>query len=550
MLEPSPNQDRDETLARIGPNLKEQKKRLYAQNAKFDWLVLSRYGLDLPVPAGDPMLASYLADPDSRTGLDPLSLKYLNHAPRTFEETVGKSKKGSPRTFRDVLPRAACEYSAEDADLTLRLAPLTFAALSGDSALTALYREMELPLEVLLASMERSGIKVDPVALGKISLELGKTLDALQAKIWEEAGEPFNLASPKQVGEVLFGRLGLPSGKRTAKKTGFSTDSQVLSELALLHPVAARMLLHRETAKLKTTYTDRLPEAINKGTGRIHTTFHQTFTATGRLSSTDPNLQNIPAKTEEGRRIRQCFTAGEGHVLISCDYSQIELRVMAEFSKDAALLEAFRQGADIHRETASGIFGKAPAEVTSEERSRAKAINFGIIYGQGAFGLAKALKIPQGAARDFIERYFRRFPGVKAFMDGIRKEAAGSGEVRTLFGRRRILQGFSSMARQARSEAERMAINTPVQGTAADVIKIAMLRAARRLASEAPEARLLLQVHDELIAEAPEGKADLVARVISEEMELAGSEPFWKGAPTLKVPLRVDSAISKTWTHA
>ncbi|MDR2613567.1 MAG: DNA polymerase I [Deltaproteobacteria bacterium] len=546
LFSPDVNQDREAALRRLAPYLTDPAKSLYGQNAKFDWLVLARFGLRLPPPAGDPMLAAYLADPDGRAGLDHLSLRYLNHAPRTYAETVGPGRK----TFREVDPRAACEYSAEDADLTLRLAPLTLAALQGEPALTSLYREVELPLEDLLVSMEQAGIRVDPLALAAISEKLGETLAALQERIWEGAGTEFNVSSPKQVGEVLFGKLGLPAGKRTAKKTGWSTDSEVLSDLAAFHPVAGDILLHRETSKLKTTYADRLPLAVNPATGRIHTVFHQIFTATGRLSSSDPNLQNIPAKTEEGRRIRECFVADEGCLLISADYSQIELRVMAEFSGDGTLMEAFRQDADIHRETAAAVFGKSPAEVTPEERSRAKAINFGIIYGQGPFGLARALKIPQGAARDFIETYFRRFPGVKAFMERIQREAARSGEVRTLFGRRRILQGFSSGTRQARAEAERMAVNTPVQGTAADVIKIAMLRAGRRLAREAPEARLLLQVHDELIAEAPEAEAEKVTRILREEMTLAGSEPFFAGAPVLKVPLKVDSVASRTWTHA
>ncbi|MDR3154570.1 MAG: DNA polymerase I [Deltaproteobacteria bacterium] len=542
------NQDLESALARLGPPLKDTSRRLYGQNAKFDWLILARFGLRLPPPAGDPMLAAYLADPDGRVGLDSLSLRHLNHRPRSYAEVTAQGKK--QKNFRDVDPRAACEYSAEDADLTLRLAPLTASALAGDRALSLLYREIELPLEDLLVSMEAAGIRIDPGALSAISRRLGELLADLERKIWGEVGFEFNVASPKQVGEALFGKLGLTPIRRTSKKTAWSTDSEVLSELAPLHPAAADILAHRELSKLKTTYADRLPLAVNPATGRVHTIFHQTFTATGRLSSSDPNLQNIPAKTEEGRRIRECFIAEEGSMLVSADYSQIELRVMAEFSGDLALMDAFRHGADIHRETAAAIFGKAPADVTPEERDRAKAINFGIIYGQGPFGLARSLKIPQGAARDFITQYFARFPGVKAFMDSVQKEAARAGEVRTLFGRRRALAGFSSSSRQARAEAERMAINTPVQGTAADIIKIAMLRAAARLRKDSPRTRLLLQVHDELIAEAPEDEAEKTAAILSEEMELAGSKPFYEGAPVLKVPLKVDCAVSRTWAHA
>ncbi|MDR1041712.1 MAG: DNA polymerase I [Deltaproteobacteria bacterium] len=554
------NQDLAETLEALRPYLTDPAKALYGQNAKFDWRILARFGLRLPPPAGDPMLASYLNDPDSQKSLDALSYRLLNHSPRTFAETVaaatpapapgGKKPSAGKRTFADVAPRAACEYSAEDADLALRVVPLAEAALAGDKALISLYREVELPLEDLLVSMELAGIRADPARLSAISAKLGASLELLEENIWDKAGMRFNVGSPAQVAEVLFDKLGLPPMGRTQKRTALSTDSKVLRELIGLHPVVEDILRHREISKLKSTYTDRLPLAISPRTGRIHTTLNQTSTATGRLSSSDPNLQNIPARTEEGREIRSCFIAEDGNVLVSADYSQIELRVMAELSGDRGLLEAFEKGEDIHRETAAAMFGKDPGEVTPEERSRAKAINFGIIYGQGATGLADSLKIPRSVAQEFIDQYNARFPGVRSYKLKTHEEAARTFEVRTLFGRRRFLAGFRSANRRDRAEAERISVNTPVQGTAADLIKIAMLRAARRLAHEAPEARLILQIHDELLAETPEGDADLVVRILREEMAAAGSEPFFPGAPTLKVQLKVDSSVASSWSHA
>ncbi|MDR1035886.1 MAG: DNA polymerase I [Deltaproteobacteria bacterium] len=642
------NQDLGETLARLAPYLTDPARALCGQNAKFDWRILARFGLRLPAPSADPMLAAYLIDPDAQKSLDALSVKYLRHFTRTYEDVMaasaedgdawgageagdskeaaeagdandaaealdakgagkaaesldakgpveagdgkecldggkaeeagegkeaagagdgrkarrGRKASGVPaakkpprrrkvkRTFADVGLRAACEYSAEDADLALRLAPLCEEDLAGDPALLALYREVELPLEDLLVSMELAGLKADPERLSGIAGKLGESLDALEARIWDQAGVKFNVGSPAQVAEVLFSKLGLKPVHRTAKKTAYSTDSSVLRELAPLHPVVGEILQHRETSKLKSTYADRLPLAISPATGRIHTTFNQTSTMTGRLSSSDPNLQNIPARTEEGRAIRECFMAEEGSVLVSCDYSQIELRIMAELSGDKALMRAFAAGADIHRETAAAMFGKKGPDVSPEERTRAKAINFGIIYGQGAYGLSSALRIPQSVAREFIERYFLRFPGIRAYMDRVKQEAASTLEVRTLFGRKRRLLAFRSGGHREVAEAERFAINTPVQGTAADLIKVAMLRSSRRLASEVPAARLVLQIHDELLCEAPEADAAAVTRIISEEMALAGSEPFFPGAPVMKVPLKVDSSVSRNWTHA
>jgi DNA polymerase-1 len=548
ILDAARNQDLGEALERLRPFLTDAGKSFYGQNAKFDWLILARHGLRPPPPSGDPMLASYLQDPDQRHDLDSLSLRRLGHRPIGFKELVD-ARKGM--TFADVGLEKAVEYSGEDSDLALRLSLLLDGELKPEKALYSLYRRIELPVEDLLVSMEQEGIRVDVPLLKRISHELGEKLALLEKGIhaFPEVGE-VNLASPRQVGEALFTRLGLPPGRRTSKTKSPSTDSEVLAGLVGLHPAVQLILSHRELSKLKNTYADKLQTAVNPRTGRIHTSFNQTLAVTGRLSSSDPNLQNIPAKTEEGRRIREAFVAERGSVLISADYSQIELRVMAEFSRDKALLKAFADGGDVHRETAARVFGTSPEKVTADERRSAKAINFGIIYGQGPFGLSKALKITQGQARDFISLYFARFPGVKAFMEEAQKEARRWGKVTTLFGRRRFLPNIASKSHALRGEAERMAVNTPIQGTAADLIKIAMLRVDRAFRKAGLKARILLQVHDELIVEAPAHEADRAVSILREEMLLAGSEPFFEGARALKVPLKVDASVSERWSHA
>jgi DNA polymerase-1 len=540
------NQDLKRALGLLRDTLLNGDKGLHGQNAKFDWLILARNGLRLPPPAGDPMLASYLLDPDTRHDLDYLSLTFLNHRTIAYGDVVPGKKSG----FQMVGLAAATRYSGEDSDLALRLSKVLGAELGKDPALDLLYRKIELPLEDLLVSMEQAGILVDMLALKRISNTLGAKLEGLSESIFRHAGRAFNISSPRQVGTVLFGSLGLVPTKKTAKKTSYSTDNEVLNDIVLAHPIVPELLEYRELMKLKNTYADKLPLSINPRTGRIHTSFNQTLAVTGRLSSSNPNLQNIPAKTEIGRGIREAFLAKEGYVLVSADYSQIELRVMAEFSGDQNLLQAFLNDRDVHRETAAGILGVAPEAVGPEERRKAKAINFGIIYGQGPFGLAKTLKVSQAEARDFIALYFRRFPGVRAFMEATKAEARRSMMVTTLLGRRRYLKNISAVNHQLRSEAERMAINTPIQGSAADLIKIAMLRADARLKREGLDARLLLQVHDELIVEAKEDQADQVRKVLEEEMVLAGKEPFFPGASALKVPLKVDASVSRRWTHA
>jgi DNA polymerase I-like protein with 3'-5' exonuclease and polymerase domains len=514
------------------------------QHAKFDWQILARYGLVLPVPADDPMLASYLLDPDARHGLDALSQRELEHRAISFKEVVPNPK----ATFASVDPATACRYSAEDADLTLRLAAALRGRLEGDPELLRLYDEVELPLEELLGRMEGLGVLVDPAALKTLSAELGAMMSARAKTIYSLIGHELNLGSPKQLGEALFVEMGLPAGKKTAKGTAPSTDNEVLSELALLYPVASEIMAWREVSKLKSTYADKLPEAIDPATGRIHTSYNQALTATGRLSSSDPNLQNIPARTEEGRRVRAAFKAPPGWRLLSADYSQIELRVMAHLSGDQALMRAFLEDEDIHAQTAARIFNLPIDKVPPERRREAKTINFGIIYGQGPFGLAKQLGVRQSEAKAIIDAYFLRFPGVRAYMDRTVGEAARTGQVRTWFGRLRRLPLIGSSG-PAKREAERMAVNTPVQGTAADLIKMAMLMVDRALAREGLKSRIIMQVHDELVLEAPLEEVDRVGRLVKELMELAGREPLAGGRP-LTVPLRADVAVGEAWVHA
>ena len=539
------NQSWDEVAAKVGPYLTAPHPKKIGQNAKFDWLILSRYGLELPAPADDPMLASYLLDPESRHGMDHLSVRYLGHQPIAFKEVVPDSKSN----FGDLRPEAALDYAAEDADVTLRLAEILRERLSEEEKLLRLYEEVELPLEALLAQMERRGVLIDSGRLAKISEELGSQLKAIEQKIFALAGRPFNIGSPKQLSEVLFNEQGLTPLKKTAKKTGFSTDDEVLAELALTHPLPHEIREWRTLDKLKSTYTDKLPKEINSSTGRIHTSYNQTQTSTGRLSSSEPNLQNIPARGENGRRIRSAFIAPEGYVIVAADYSQIELRVLAHFSQDQSMVQAFANDEDIHTQTAVEIFGVPPHEVTPALRREAKTINFGVVYGQGAFALGKQLGIPQAQARDFIERYFARFPGVKRYMEETKEEARSTGRVTTWFGRHRLLRGLTG-GYQARQEAERMAINTPIQGTAADLIKMAMLAVEARLRLEGSQASLIMQVHDELVLEAPEKEAEAVGKLVTEEMARVGSKPPLKNSEALTVPLKVDVGIGGSWAEA
>ncbi|UQZ87865.1 DNA polymerase I [Deltaproteobacteria bacterium Smac51] len=541
------NQSWETVAEKVGPYLENEALPKIGQNVKFDWLILRRHGINPNPPSDDPMLASYLLDPESRHGMDHLSLRFLGHQPIAFKDMVPEPNK---KNFGDLEPEDALNYAAEDADVTLRLASLLRGQLEeAGSALMNLYRQVELPLEDLLARMEETGVLIDAERLGALSKELTEQLKTIESKIYELAGRRFNIGSPKQLSEVLFNEQGLSPIKKTAKKTGFSTDDAVLAELALLHPLPLEIRNWRSLDKLRSTYTDKLPKEINPATGRVHTWYNQTLTSTGRLSSSDPNLQNIPVRGEEGRRIRSAFIAPEGFRILSADYSQIELRVLAHFSQDASLLNAFENDEDIHTQTAVEIFGLPAEEVTAQQRREAKTINFGVVYGQGPFALGKQLGIPQAQARDFIDRYFARFPGVKRYMEETREAARVNGLVTTWFGRRRWLKGLTG-GYQARQEAERMAINTPIQGTAADLIKMAMLAVDARLKKESPLSRLIMQVHDELVLEVPQAEVAAVAELVRSEMAGVAKKPPLEGAEPLTVKLKVDVGHGPDWSTA
>ena len=456
----------------------------------------------------------------------------------TYAEVAGKGAKQIG--FDQVDIATATAYAAEDADVTLQLHEALLPRLEREPRLLHLYRTIELPVREVLFRMERAGVLVDAALLGQQSRELGERVLELEQQAFALAGQPFNLASPKQLGEILFERMKLPVVKKTA--TGQpSTDEEVLQELAADYPLPKLLLQHRSLAKLKSTYTDKLPQMVNPRTGRVHTTYAQATAVTGRLASTDPNLQNIPVRTAEGRRIREAFIAAPGHLLVSADYSQIELRIMAHLSGDPALLKAFGEGADIHRATAAEIFGVPVAEVTTDQRRYIKAVNFGLIYGMGAFGLAQQLGIERGAAQQFIDKYFARYPGVAAYMQRTRELAREQGYVETVFGRRLWLPDIKAAGGPRRAGAERAAINAPMQGTAADLIKLAMIAVQQWLDRERLATRLILQVHDELVLEAPDGEVDRVRRELPELMS---------GVAQLSVPLVADVGCGANWEEA
>ena len=485
------------------------------------------------------MVASYVINPTRHQhNLAELALEYLGEQVTTYKDVAGSGKKQI--SFAEVEVEKARDYSGEDADVAFRLTKLLAPKLE-ELGFHALFYDLELPLVAVLARMERNGVCIDSQRLRDGSKEADIQLQELMRRIWAIAGVEFNINSPKQLGEILFDKLGLPVVRRT--KTGRSTDEDVLTRLAASHELPAEILAWRSLAKLKNTYLDVLPTLVNPETGRVHTSFNQTVTATGRLSSSDPNLQNIPVRTELGRRIRESFTAAPGSILVSADYSQIELRIMAHLSGDAELCDSFRRGEDIHARTAALMFGGEAAAVSGEQRRAAKAINFGIIYGMGAYGLSQQLGIDQKQAKEFIERYFERYPGVRVWLDRTIEEAKRAGYVETLLGRRRYLPEIASTNRSVAQFAERMAINTPVQGTAADMIKQAMLAIDRELA--APKHRwralMVLQIHDELLFEVPEGEADRLVAMVREKME---------GVMKLAVPVKVDVGRGKNWAEA
>ena len=527
-----------EVLGALKPLLEDKSKGKIGQNLKYDAHVLSNHGISMQGITQDTMLESYVLDSTQRHNMDDMALRLLGHSTIHFEDIAGKGAK--QLTFNQVDLALAGPYAAEDADITLQIHEKLSQALAAEPALKKVYEEIELPLLNVLLKIERNGVKVDVAMLEKQSQQLAQRMKEVEQLAYDEAGETFNLASPKQLSTILFEKLKIPSSKKT--KTGqYSTAEDVLQELAAEYTLPKLLLEHRSLSKLKSTYTDKLPLQVNKDTGRVHTSYNQTVAATGRLSSTDPNLQNIPIRSEEGRRIRQAFVAPKGYKLLAADYSQVELRIMAHLSEDANLLKAFSDGIDVHRATAAEVFGVALDKVETEQRRAAKAINFGLIYGMSAFGLAKQLNIGRYEAQDYIDVYFARYPGVRDYMDKTREKAHDRGYVETVYGRRLYLPEINSRNGQRRQYAERTAINAPMQGTAADIIKRAMITVDQVLAASRVDAKVVMQVHDELVVEVVEKDIEALADLLRLEMEQAA---------TLKVPLVVDIGIGDNWDEA
>ncbi len=506
---------RDFVMDSLTPVLTNEDVPKYGQNIKFDYKVLLTHGIELAPLAFDTMIASYLLDPGRRQhGLTALALEHLGVRMTPIESLIGKG--GEQLSFADVGVNDASDYSCADADATLRLTHLLSESIR-EEGLEALLTGVEMPLVRVLAGMELTGVELDVSFLSSLAADFGREIEGLRERVCDLAGVEFNLDSPKQVGSVLFERLELPRGRRT--KTGYSTDISVLERLRDDHEVPALILEYRQLRKLQTGYLEALPKLVNPVTGRVHTSFNQTVAATGRLSSSNPNLQNIPIRTELGRQIRRAFVAGEGKLLLSADYSQVELRIMAHLSGDTTLVEAFKNGKDVHRSTASLIFGVSEDDVSSVQRESAKTVNFGIMYGMGRFGLARRLGVGNDEAADFIDRYFQTYPGVREYTERVIAEAADSGYASTMLGRRRPITGLASDNARVRGMAERVAVNTPIQGSAADLIKLAMLGVDRRIRSDGLPCRMVLQVHDELVFELPEDALDDVSAAVREEME-------------------------------
>jgi DNA polymerase I len=528
----------DAVLARLKPWLENPRTKKIGQNVKYDQHVLANHGIALAGVAHDTMLQSYVLESHRPSDMDSLAWRHLDLKTITYPEVTGK---GSAQIGFDQVPvDRATEYSAEDADVTLQLHGMLYPRVAANAELAHVYHEIELPTREVLFRMERNGVLLDPRILSAQSKELGERVLVLEQRAFQLAGGPFNLGSPRQLGEILFERMKLPVVKKTA--TGQpSTDEEVLQELAADYPLPKLLLEHRTLSKLKSTYTDKLPQMINASTGRVHTNFAQATAVTGRLASTDPNLQNIPVRTAEGRRIREAFIAAPGHLLVSADYSQIELRIMAHLSGDPSLLDAFAEGADIHRATAAEIFAVPIEQVTSEQRRYIKAVNFGLIYGMRAFGLAAQLNIERGAAQQFIDKYFARYPGVAEYMLRTRELAHKQGYVKTVFGRRLWLPDINAGGGPRRQAAERAAINAPMQGTAADLIKLAMVAVQGWLDRERLSTRLILQVHDELVFEVPHAEAPLLKAELPQLMA---------GVASLHVPLVVDVGSGTNWEQA
>ncbi len=528
----------DEVLARLKPWLEDAGAAKLGQNIKYDLHVFANHGIAVQGYRHDTMLQSYVLEAHKPHGLESLAERHLGRKGLSYEDLCGKGV--HQIAFGQVDIERASIYSGEDSEMTMQVHRTLWPQLEAESKLREVYERIEMPTAKLLQRIERTGVLIDVEQLALQSKDLGERLVALEKQAHELAGQPFNLGSPKQIGEILFGKLGLNVVKKTASGAP-STDEEVLEKLAEDHPLPRCMLEHRGLAKLKGTYTDKLPLMVNPDTGRVHTHYAQAVAITGRLASNDPNLQNIPIRTPEGRRVREAFVAPPGHVIMSADYSQIELRIMAHLSADPHLLRAFAEGLDVHRATASEVFATPLGEVSSEQRRYAKTINFGLIYGMGAFGLASALGIEQKAARDYIERYFERFAGVRRYMDDTKASAAELGYVETLFGRRIVLPEIKGGSGPRRAAAERQAINAPMQGTAADLIKLAMIAVQDALDHEHRATRIVMQVHDELVFEVPKGEIDWAREAVPKLMA---------GVAELSVPLLAEVGVGPNWDQA
>ncbi|MDH3001068.1 DNA polymerase I [Chelonobacter oris] len=529
--------DLSAALAKLKPILENPQIKKIGQNIKYDETIFFRHGIELQGVVYDTMLESYILDSTGRHNMDDLAKRYLGHNTITFEELAGKGK--NQLTFDQIPIEQAAEYAAEDADITMKLHQTLWKKVQTEPTLVELFEKLEMPLVSVLSRIERNGVLLDSDLLFQQSSEIANRLIQLEQQAHELAGEPFNLASTKQLQEILFGKLGLPVIKKTPKGAP-STNEEVLEELAYEHDLPKILVEHRGLSKLKSTYTDKLPLMVDKDSGRVHTSYHQAVTITGRLSSSDPNLQNIPIRTEEGRRIRKAFVAAKGNKIIAADYSQIELRIMAHLSNDSGLGKAFAEGKDIHRATAAEIFGVSLDDVTSEQRRSAKAINFGLIYGMSAFGLARQLGIARGQAQQYIDLYFQRYPGVQTFMSDIQQKAREQGYVETLFKRRLYLPEIKSTNAMRRKGAERVAINAPMQGTAADIIKRAMLAIDDEIRNS-DEIKMIMQVHDELVFEVRSDKVEHYAARIKTLMEQAAE---------LAVPLIAEVGVGENWDEA
>ena len=531
--------DRSEVLERLRPLLEGKQRNLVGQHIKYDINVLRNHGIELVNVAHDTMLESYVLDSTAtRHDMDSLAKKYLGVSTVKFEDIAGKGKK--QLSFNQIEVEAASHYAAEDADITLRLHHALWPKLSAEATLKTLYENIELPALHVLSRIECTGVRIDADMLAKQGKVLAATIEQVKADAYEDAGREFNLGSPKQIGEIFFNEKQFPIIRKTPKGQP-STAEDVLEQLALDYPLPKLILQHRSLTKLMSTYIEKLPEQIDPGTHRVHTSYNQAIASTGRLSSTDPNLQNIPVRTEEGRRIREAFIAEKGYRLLAADYSQIELRIMAHLSGDEGLVTAFEQGLDVHKATAAEVFGVPLEAVEADQRRSAKAINFGLIYGMSAFGLAKQLDIPRGEAQSYINLYFERYPGVKRYMDETRALAKEQGYVETVFGRRLYLPDINARNAQMRNYAERTAINAPMQGTAADIIKRAMIDVDAWLRKDSIDARIIMQVHDELVLEVKAGELESVGEQVSGLMVKAA---------TLKVPLEVDVGVGNSWEEA